>query len=101
MPPKKDKKSDAPDGATPADDAAKAALEILSLQERLRSTSERLANLESEHKKVVAQLSLQKEDQKEIFEYLNLQMRNMSQQVRVAIALQPCCHVMFFLLRSS
>jgi hypothetical protein len=100
MPPKKDKKSDALDGATPADDAAKSALEILSLQERLRSTSERLANLEGEHKKVVAQLSLQKEDQKEIFEYLNMQMRNMSQQVRVAIALQPCCHVTF-LLRSS
>ena len=97
MPPKKDKKSDAPDGATPADDAAKAALEILSLQERLRSTSERLANLESEHKKVVAQLSLQKEDQKEIFEYLNMQMRTLSQQVRSAIALQPSCLIIFML----
>jgi hypothetical protein len=82
MPPKKDKKSDAPDAASPADAAAKAALEILSLQEKLRSANERLVALESEHKKVVSQLSAQKADQKEIFEYLNMQMKTLSQQVR-------------------
>ncbi len=52
MPPKKDKKAEAADGVTPADDAAKAALEILSLQEKYRSASERLVALEAEHKKV-------------------------------------------------
>ncbi len=82
MPPKKDKKADAPDGAAPADEAAKAALEILSLQEKLRVANERLLALEAEHKKVVSQLSAQKSDQKEIFEYLNLQMKTLSQQVR-------------------
>jgi hypothetical protein len=81
MPPKKDKKADASDTATPADDAAKAALEILSLQEKLRSASERLVALEAEHKKVAAQLASQKADQKEIFEYLNMQMKTLSQQV--------------------
>jgi DNA repair exonuclease SbcCD ATPase subunit len=84
MPPKKDKKADASDTVSPADDTAKAALEILSLQEKLRSASERLVALEAEHKKVVAQLAAQKADQKEIFEYLNLQMRTLSQQVRQA-----------------
>ena len=82
MPPKKDKKADAPDGDTPADEAAKAALEILSLQEKLRVANERLLALEAEHKKVASQLSAQKSDQKEIFEYLNLQMKTLSQQVR-------------------
>jgi hypothetical protein len=84
MPPKKDKKADASDTVSPADDNAKAALEILSLQEKLRSASERLVALEAEHKKVVAQLAAQKADQKEIFEYLNLQMKTLSQQVRRA-----------------
>jgi hypothetical protein len=81
MPPKKDKKSELPDSASPADAAAKAALEILSLQEKLRSASERLVALEAEHKRVVSQLSAQKADQKEIFEYLNAQMKTLSQQV--------------------
>jgi hypothetical protein len=88
MPPKKDKKAEAPDGATPADEAAKSALEILSLQEKLRSANERLLALEAEHRKVVSQLSSQKADQKEIFEYLNMQMRTLSQQVSGALALQ-------------
>jgi seryl-tRNA synthetase len=95
MPPKKDKKADA-DAAAPASDSAKAALEILSLQEKLRSSTDRLSALEAEHKKVASQLSLQKEDQKEIFEYLNMQMRTLSQQVLSRSSAQqqrPCCHL--------
>jgi hypothetical protein len=102
MPPKKDKKADAFDGATPADEAAKSALEILSLQEKLKSANERLLALEAEHRKVVSQLSAQKADQKEIFEYLNMQMRSLSQQVsRSCYAIgRPRCHVTdFFLFR--